>query len=214
MVILNKYSAIFLFFFSVSIFGQSNINKLSFETNYGYSKPIAPFNKIYNSKFAGFRHFNIGLRYMFSETIGVKISYKTDHFVNDPGGLIGISYNTYSISGVYNFGKLMGLTYYSRDKFSVYSHLDFGLVFANPIGSKKIEKVRTIGLGITPMYRVSNKLALTSDFTHNITLQNHYGFDGNLLDPVTKKTQSGSYVNFTFGFIYYIGENKYHSDWY
>jgi len=56
-------------------------------------------------------------------------------------------------------------------------------------------------------------LALTADFTHNITMDQNYGFDGILLNK-DKSPENGSYYNFSVGLIYYLGENKYHSDWY
>jgi hypothetical protein len=64
------------------------------------------------------------------------------------------------------------------------------------------------------MYNISNKFALTADFTHNLTSDQNYGFDGQLVDPINKKPDSGSFYNFSFGIIYYLGENRYHSDWY
>ena len=60
----------------------------------------------------------------------------------------------------------------------------------------------------------SNKFALTADFTHNFTSDQNYGFDGQLVDPINKKPESGSFYNFSLGIIYYLGENRYHSDWY
>jgi OOP family OmpA-OmpF porin len=70
-----------------------------------------------------------------------------------------------------------------------------------------------VGIGLTPMYNISNKFAVTADFTHNFTMKQHYGFDGILLNK-DYTPKSGSYYNFSVGLIYYLGENKYHSDWY
>jgi OOP family OmpA-OmpF porin len=63
------------------------------------------------------------------------------------------------------------------------------------------------------MYAVSNKIALKADLTYNRTFKQHYGFDGGLLDP-NFKAENGSFYNFSVGLIFYIGENKHHSDWY
>jgi hypothetical protein len=63
------------------------------------------------------------------------------------------------------------------------------------------------------MYNISNKFAIIADYTHNITMSQHYGFDGQQIGA-NKKSTSGSFYNFSFGFIYYLGENRYHSDWY
>lgn len=209
----SKVIVLLLFFCTMPIFSQFNVNNMSLEAGYGYTGAIDPYFRGFKSNFSGMNHFNVGIRYMFTEKIGAKVSYKLDHFVNDPGGDVGITYNTLSVSGVYNIGKEFGLTYLTRDRLGVNAHVDAGVAFAYMIGQNEYEKVGVIGIGITPMYNISNKFALTADFTHNLTMKQHYGFDGLLLDP-EYKPQSGSFYNFSFGIIYYLGENRYHSDWY
>jgi hypothetical protein len=210
----SKVLVLVLFFCTMPIFSQFNVNNMSLEAGYGYTGAIKPYYKGFKSNFSGMNHFNVGIRYMFTEKIGAKVSYKFDHFVNDPGGKIGITYNTFSVSGVYNIGKEFGLTYLTRDRLGVNAHVDAGVAFAYIIGKNEYEQVKVVGIGITPMYNISNKIALTADFTHNLTLDQNYGFDGQLVDPLNKKPQSGSFYNFSFGIIYYFGENRYHSDWY
>lgn len=209
----SKVIVLLLFFCTMPIFSQFNVNNMSLEAGYGYTGAIDPYFRGFKSNFSGLNHFNVGIRYMFTEKIGAKVSYKLDHFVNDPGGDVGITYNALSVSGIYNIGKQFGLTYLTRDRLGVNAHVDAGVAFAYMIGQNEYEKVGVIGIGITPMYNISNKFALTADFTHNITMKQHYGFDGLLLDP-EYKPQSGSFYNFSFGIIYYLGENRYHSDWY
>ena len=209
----SKVIVLLLFFCTMPIFSQFNVNNMSLEAGYGYTGAIDPYFRGFKSNFSGMNHFNVGIRYMFTEKIGAKVSYKLDHFVNDPGGDVGITYNALSVSGIYNIGKQFGLTYLTRDRLGVNAHVDAGVAFAYMIGQNEYEKVGVIGIGITPMYNISNKFALTADFTHNITMKQHYGFDGLLLDP-EYKPQSGSFYNFSFGIIFYLGENRYHSDWY
>ena len=209
----SKVIVLVLFFCTMPIFSQFNVNNMSLEAGYGYTGAIDPYFRGFKSNFSGMNHFNLGIRYMFTEKIGAKVSYKFDHFVNDPGGDVGITYNTLSVSGIYNIGKQFGLTYLTRDRLGVNAHVDAGVASAYMIGQNEYEKVGVIGIGITPMYNISNKFALTADFTHNITMKQHYGFDGLLLDP-EYKPQSGSFYNFSFGIIFYLGENRYHSDWY
>lgn len=203
----------FSLLFSVLGFSQYQMNKVSLEANYGYNGAISPYNKRFNSNFSGMNHFDVGLRYMFTETIGAKVTYKFDHFVNDPGGLLGLKYNTLSLGAVYNVGKQFGLTYLTRDRLGVNLNLDAGVAFAKGVGQYDAEKIGVVGLGITPMYQLSHKVALAATYTHNFTLKQHYGFDGFLLDPEYKASK-GSFYNFTVGIIYYLGENRYHSDWY
>lgn len=209
----NRIFISFIFLLSYSNYAQFNVDKSSIEIGYGYNGAIGPYNEIYKSNFSSMNHFNVAFRFMFTEKIGAKLFYKTDKFVNDPKGPYGVNYNTFGTSVVYNVGKDLGLNFLTRDKFSALTHLDGGVCFAYLIGKNTYEKVGVIGVGITPMYAISNKLAITTDFTYNTTLKQHYGFDGVLLDP-SYKPQSGSFYNFSIGLIFYLGENRYHSDWY
>jgi len=214
MKLVSKSFFVFILLNSSLLLAQFNVNNMSLEAGYGYTGAIEPYYKGFKSNFSGMNHFNVGVRYMFTEKIGAKVSYKFDHFVNDPGGKLGITYNTISVSGVYNIGKEFGLTYLTRDRFGVNAHIDAGVAFAYMIGKNEYEQVKVVGIGITPMYNISNKIALTADFTHNLTSDQNYGFDGQLVDPINKKPESGSFYNFSFGIIFYLGENRYHSDWY
>lgn len=200
-------------FFSTTVFAQFDLNNVSVEVGYGYNGAIGPYNKVFNSNFSGMNHFDVGIRYMFTEKLGAKVFYKLDHFVNDPGGELGVTYMTVGASGVYNVGKELGLGYLTRDKLGLNAHIDGGVAFAHLIGQNKYEKVGVIGFGIAPMYKISNKFAVQADFTYNYSLKQHYGFDGILLNE-NYDPEPGSFYNFSVGLIYYIGENKYHSDWY
>ena len=174
---------------------------------------MGPYSPVFNSNFSGMRHYDLGIRYMFTEKIGAKVFYKVDSFVNDPGGKIGITYNTIGGSFVYNVGKEFGLTYFTRDRIGVLTHLDGGVSFSRVIDTRIIEKVGIVGLGVTPMCTLSNKFALYGDFTYNWNLKQHYGFDGMLLNA-DYTPEPGSFYNFSIGLIYYIGEHQYHADWY
>ena len=201
----NKLFLVVVFLISSSLaVAQFNRNNMSVELNYGYNGAIQPYNKQFQSNFSGFNHFEVGIRYMFSEHLGTKIIFKSDKFVNDPGGNIGIQYNSLGAGLVYNVGKKLGLTYLTRDNLGLLVHLE---------GSIESEKTQIIGFGITPQYRINNKFAIVSDFTYNINLKQLYGFDGFPINA-NKVSESGSFYNISIGLIYYIGENKYHSDWY
>jgi hypothetical protein len=54
---------------------------MSLEAGYGYTGAIEPYYKGFKSNFSGMNHFNVGIRYMFTEKIGAKVSYKFDHCI-------------------------------------------------------------------------------------------------------------------------------------
>jgi OOP family OmpA-OmpF porin len=102
----NKLFLVVVFLMSSSLaLAQFNRNNISVELNYGYNGAIKPYKKQFKSNFSGFNHFEVGIRYMFSEHLGAKIIFKSDKFVNDPGGVIGIQYNSLGAGLVYNVGK-------------------------------------------------------------------------------------------------------------
>lgn len=210
----TKLLIVFFLLNSNFLFSQFNVNNFSLEIGYGYNGTILPYNKMFNSNFSGFNHFEVGLRYMFTEYVGTKLIFKSDKFVNDPGGVIGIQYNSIGASFVYNAGKKIGLTYLTRDNLGVLIHLDGSIGFANSLQPQfESEKTNIIGLGITPQYRINNKIAIVSDFTYNINLKQLYGFDGYPIHN-SKLSETGYFYNLSIGLIYYIGENRYHSDWF
>jgi len=110
-------------FFSTTLFAKVDLNNVSLEVGYGYNGAIGPYNKVFNSNFSGMNHFDVGIRYMFTEKLGAKVFYKLDHFVNDHGGELGVTYMTVGTSGVYNVGKEIGLGYLTRDKLGLNAQL-------------------------------------------------------------------------------------------
>jgi hypothetical protein len=67
----NKLFLVVVFLISSSLaVAQFNRNNMSVELNYGYNGAIQPYNKQFQSNFSGFNHFEVGLRYMFSEYLG------------------------------------------------------------------------------------------------------------------------------------------------
>ncbi|WP_374539977.1 hypothetical protein [Flavobacterium sp.] len=104
-----KLLVFFLLFSSFSLFSQLSLNNLSLEAGYGYNGALGPYNKVFNSNFSGMNYFEVGIRYMFTEEFGTKLHFKTDKFVNDPKGAIGIQYNAIGLGLVHNLGKKLGL---------------------------------------------------------------------------------------------------------
>lgn len=205
--------ALFFLLFS-SATAQTTLNKLSVEGGVGYTGAMQPYLTRYKSNFSGFTHFDLGVRYMINEYYGVKVSFASDRFENDPGGKIGTDMQRYSVEGVVNVGKFFDLTYRTRDHFGLLAHAGVGFATLKPFLAPKAERVGPISIGITPQYRLSDKVALYSDFTLFANVKQHYRFDGSLIQEPYKTPTIGHYYNFSVGLIFYLGEGRYHSDWY
>lgn len=193
---------------------QTILNKFSVEGGLGYSGAMQPYLTRYNSNFSGFTHFDLSVRFMLNEYYGIKVSFGSDRFANDPGGKIGTNLQRLSVEGVLNVGKLFDLTYRTRDNFGLLAHAGVGFAKFKPFLASKAERVGPVSFGITPQYRLSDKIALYSDFTLFANLKQHYRFDGSFIQEPYKTPTTGYYYNFTLGVILYLGEGKYHSDWY
>lgn len=205
---------VLFFLMLASANAQTILNKLSVEGGVGYSGAMQPYLTRYNSNFSGFTHFDLGVRYMFNEYYGIKASFASDRFENDPSGKIGTDFQRYSVEGVVNVGKLFDLTYRTRDNFGLLAHAGFGFATLKPFSATEAEHVAPISIGLTPQYRLSNKVALYSDFTLFSNVKQEYRFDGSLIQAPYKTPTIGHYYNFSLGLIFYLGEGKYHSDWY
>jgi OOP family OmpA-OmpF porin len=60
---------------------------------------------------------------------------------------------------------------------------------------------------------LNDKIALFADFSSVINYKQHYRFDGSLFSDNFVPT-IGYHYNVSLGLMLYIGEEKYHSDWY
>ena len=210
---MKKILAVFLLITSMVIHGQSRYNLFSLEASYGYSGAISPYRDAFKSNFSGLTNFNIGGRLMFNEYIGLRGEYANDRFENDPGGKIGIYYNRIGIQAFFNVGKLFGLPYMFNENIGLLSHGGVGYTRAMPIGASQSEQIGNLIIGITPQLKLSEQLAIFTDVSFLSNFKQHYRFDGSLISEEYKPT-IGFHYNISFGIMVYLGNKRYHADWY
>ena len=211
MNIKQKLSFILLLLSSVVAFGQSNWNHLSIESGYGYAFPSRFYsNANKTGNFSLSQHFDIGMRYMFDNKFGVKLSYANLNFVKNNVGLV---YNTISVDAVYNVGSLFDLSYITYERIGLLGHAGVGLTLAKPTSIDGSEKIGTATIGLTPQLRISDRISLYGDASYALRFKQNYGFNGVLLDA-NYESQTAKTLVFSAGVIFYIGENKRHVDWY
>lgn len=203
-----------LLFFVFSFVGAQNFNQLSVEAGGGMVAPLRGYDKSFKSNFSGLRHFDVGLRYMFNEKFGVKASGNYQKFVNDPGGVIGTEQFGATVQAYYNLRSLIyGIDRGIGENFSILLHAGLGGTYAKPINAFATERIFHMLGGFTPQVKISERLAIYSDFSLHLDLMQNYRYDGGLASP-TFAYQKGMYYTISFGLTFYLGRESYHADWY
>ena len=192
---------------------QKSFNQFSIEADYGLSLPIsnAP-EGTSSSDFLGFNHFMIGARYMIIPEIGAKLSYSYGKFQNKNFKENHISYNRIDLQAVSNLVYLFGFDAQFFDKVGFLAHAGVGVSYVNPSNALNNERVGNAIFGISPIFRLGDKFAITTDFSYLLTFKQHFSFDGQLINP-DYKSESRGFMYFKVGVNYYIGKNRDHADW-
>jgi OOP family OmpA-OmpF porin len=190
---------------------KNTANKFSIDFNFGLNKPTSSFTSGYTSKF-NLNHTDLGIRYMLNTKCGIKLDVGLDNFNST---LTNYNYNTnylrFSLQGIMNIGSIIG---FNDSKFGLLLHAGsgFGSLGDDKIGvGKGIDDMINVIIGITPQYRISNKISLNLDFSYIANIYQNYKFDYKSLN--TTRGFDGNFINASVGFSIYLGKNEKHFDW-
>jgi OOP family OmpA-OmpF porin len=210
----------------------NNYNRWSIEGMFGVSDGNRPYGIGFNSgekkqifSQVKLNSFDVGVRYMLTPKFGLKgnLAYNT-YTENDNSTL---PYKTTQLSlafqGVINAARVFDFKGESR--FGLLLH---GGIYAASITSKtKNIYDETLAVipngyynaveyhggfvgGITPQYRISDKLALFLDISMYYNYRQHMNWDGT---ENLSKDLTGKYTNLSFGLSYSLGNDNIHGDW-
>lgn len=212
---------------------SSGYNRWTVELNAGQSKGTRPFTEGYSSSEAGrifgtirLNSFSLGARYMLSPTFGIKGDFAFDDLKNASTSL---KFNTqqyrFDLQGVINGSRLLGIEESLR-RFGVMFHGGFAIAMVTPKSENKLDLVNGVYipsndgvteynsgliLGITPQFRLLNKLALTADISAIANFRQHFAWDGHYSDEANNL--AGQMLNATLGLTYSLGSSDVHGDW-
>ena len=195
-------------------FAQYRFNQFSLEAGAGYVLAGNHYNDSYGSNFSGFRHIDLGVRYMINENYGVRLTYANDRFLQANGSKIGVNYNRIGVDGIYNLGRLIDLAYNSNENVGLLGHVGIGYTKSAPLSGEQAERIGTVTIGFTPQFKLGENTVFYTDFSANANLKQHLGFDGGSIYTDHLKSTIGSHYNISFGLMIYLGQNRYHADWY
>ncbi len=199
-------------------------NKWSVEVNIGQNKATKPYTAGYYSSdpskyfnFSDVNHFDVGVRYMFSNKFGLKFDFGSDEVANQSGsGSLPFEVKQYRIAlqGIANLGRIMAFETFTN-RFNLLGHAGIQVSQLTPqMGVNKdiTEDNGGIIVGLTPQLRINKWLALTGDFSVLSNVRQHFNWDGSYSD--TDNNLSGMMYNTSLGLTAYLGKKEKHADWY
>lgn len=186
-------------------------NRLSLEASGGLQVPFARENNYSRLDFLDFKEFQVAARYMFNPKWGLRAYFGYNRFTNSNKGLSMKRIGGEGVLNISNIAENESAAPILRN-FRLLGHVGGGLGFDKSLisGRRGTDKVLNIQLGLTALYKLNNRFALSGDITYVHSFKMFYDFNGTEI----KDEGSGGFGMFNIGLVYYLGGNKDHADWY
>ncbi|HEX8563339.1 MAG TPA: OmpA family protein [Flavobacterium sp.] len=207
-------------------------NRWTIEASVGQSKGVRPYTEGYYTsnatKILGTvkpNYFNAGVRYMFTPAFGVKLDASMDKFENNEdtdSKPFEVDQLRFGLQGVVNGARLLRIqNQLGRFSFLIHAGLEYSRVTPkletgyDPIGGysnyDRTENNVGIIVGLSPQFRLTNRLALVGDVSTVANFRQHYAWDGHLSEPDNNLT--GQMLMASIGLSYSLGSENLHGDW-
>lgn len=172
-------------------------DRWSIEANGGFNKLIGMwgvnFNNGYNSG-VGFRHFDVGVRYMLSTKAGLKLDFGYDTFNEKSGPSWDATMWRIGLQGVVNVGRLLDFEDWTNT-IGLLAHA--GGAYGSYNTDYKDDPVLTAIAGMTLQFKLSDRFAITLDGTAMNNFSQSQTFNGGPRDKkyinVTATAPGGTY---------------------
>ncbi|MFG4000583.1 OmpA family protein [Flavobacterium aquidurense] len=188
----------------------NSFNKWSIELGAGLTKPQRPFSAGYSTDTPSPWVGEIGVRYMFNNKFGLKIDYGYNSFTDgDDSMKFDSKYQRLDLQGVANLGRIMNFETWTNT-FGLLGHAGFGVGQLKSDNFTGKDWTGNFIAGVTGQIRLSNRIALTGDFSTILNASQDHTFDGTAVD---NRGFSGLMFNGTVGLQVYLGKNAKHADW-
>jgi outer membrane protein OmpA-like peptidoglycan-associated protein len=188
---------------------DGEFNKWSIEFAGGVNKPQRPMK--YSTSTPSLYVVDLGARYMFNNKFGLKADLGYNSFQESKNTTdFDTKYYRIDIQGVANLGRIMSFETWTNT-IGLLGHAGFGAAHFEDQNSAVKDRMINFIAGITGQVKLTNKLALTGDFTTILNASQDYSFDA----ASTNKSPgfSGILFNGTIGLTLYLGKNEKHADW-
>jgi OOP family OmpA-OmpF porin len=190
----------------------TDYNRWSLEFGGGFNKPARPLTTGYYTSVVSPYTVEVGARYMFNNKFGLKTDFGFNSFTGYNNSLnFDSKYYSVNVQGVANLGRIMSFETWTKS-IGLLGHAGFGLSFLErkePTYLK--DRIGNFMAGVTGQIKLSNRVALTGDFSTIINARQHVTFDG--FSPVNRRGFNGYMFTGTAGITVYLGKNAKHADW-
>jgi len=211
--------------FAVSAYSQfesKRYNQLTLEGTLGYGMPMSNVSVSGEGTFASIPSVNLGARYMFNQNWGTKFAFNNNNF-RESG--VGSTQYRFELEAYYNIGNLFDLTYKTYESVALFLHAGVGVGITTsenpqtPFYDSAYERHGVIIVGLSPRFRLTEKLSLVADVNYNLIQKQDILYSGETLEnqPLNNNTRPGvntSHLTLSVGISYSIGKRRYHADWY
>lgn len=204
-----------LLFLSLSLYVSTNAQEFdnwSLDLGFGMHRIGAPITEGYSAKVLG--QGNLGVRYMFNEKFGLRLDLGYNKFDAD-GNSLPFSSNFYrgTVEGIVNLGNILEFNSWTK-KFNLLAHGGLGgsiLNITEPDVSGNIF-MATLNLGITPQFKLSERIAIFADFSSLINFGQERNFDGG--SNTSSRESNISLFNTSLGLNISFGKYRRLADFY
>ena len=190
---------------------NNDYNKWSIELDGGFNKPQRPMGAGAYTEIVSPYVVNLGARYMFNNKFGLKADFGYNSFQEESGS---VDFDTklyrVAVQGVINAGRVLNFEDWTKT-IGLLLHAGVGVAQLEDQNSAGKDKIGNFIGGVTGQIRLSDRFALTGDFTTIVTAKQDLNFDGSNFNGTSGL--QGILFTGTAGLTYYLGKNEKHADW-
>lgn len=214
--IFSSIIAIALIFISTNLSAQvKDFNRLSIDVSGGVNKVMTTISTGSAFPYFGLFRADIGLRYMANSKFGIKLDFGMDQFKSTFGTVDHKSQMMRgSLQGVVNVGRICNFEDWTKS-ISILGHAGPMIGFLKDVSATSpisgTDRVGGLIVGFSPIFKVGNRLAITTDLSVIGTFTQQRSFD---FQTTTKAPGfDGYYGTATVGVTLYLGKKSSHIDW-
>ena len=190
---------------------ESGYNRWSIELNGGLNKYQRPATGGFYTSTPSPWNADFGVRYMFNNKFGLKLDAGYYSFTGKDESL---DFDTHlyrtDLQLVANVGRVLSFETWTN-RLGLLAHGGFGYAQLKSDNHDFTDKMGNFIVGLTPQLRLSNRVALTGDFSTLLTFSQDKAFDG--MSDSNGRGFQGIVFQGSIGLTVYLGGNEKHADW-
>lgn len=151
---------------------------------------------------------NLGVRYMFNNRFGLRLDLGYNSFTEDDGSRpFKSNYYRASLEGIVNLGDVLKFHTWTN-KFNLLMHGGIGAASLNITepADNGGDLMTALNFGLTPQYKLTDRMSLFLDFSSLIHFYQDDNFDGG--QNTAKRESNISLFNTSIGLSFALGKNK------